>query len=309
MPLICYKDHRFGAKALEHIEFANEIIARYAEQGLSLTLRQLYYRFVAADMFPNVERSYKNLGSLVNDARLAGLMDWEAIEDRGRNLIASSHWDDPSDIMASAARSYRIDKWAGQDYRVEVWVEKQALEAVVGMAAQPLDVAYYACKGYCSQSEMWRAAQRFKEYVEADQQPVIIHLGDHDPSGIDMTRDIADRLNDLFGVRVEVDRIALNMNQIEEYEPPPNPAKMSDSRAESYVAEHGDESWELDALEPDVLQRLITDTIVSYRDDDLWEEKVAEEAEARRSLQQASGCWSAVERFVADLAKGKRGKR
>jgi hypothetical protein len=306
MPLICYKTHRFGASALEQIDFANDIIARYAAQGLSLTLRQLYYRFVAADMIPNVERSYKNLGNLVNDARLAGLMDWEAIEDRGRNLIASSHWDDPGDIIQSAARSYRIDKWADQDYRVEVWVEKQALEAVVGMAASPLDVAYYACKGYCSQSEMWRAAQRFEAYVEQGQQPVIIHLGDHDPSGVDMTRDITDRLNELFGINVEVERIALNKDQIEEYEPPPNPAKMSDSRAGAYVAEHGNESWELDALEPDVLQRLITRTIIGYRDEAQWEAKVAEEAEAREHLKQASSRWSDVESFLAKPKKGKR---
>ena len=300
MPKISYKEHRFGAAALEQIDFANRIIAAYREQGLTLTLRQLYYRFVAADKIPNVERSYKNLGNLVNDARLAGRMDWNAIEDRGRNLIASSHWDDPADIMASAARSYRIDKWEGQEYRVEVWVEKQALEAVVGMAAEPLDVAYYACKGYCSQSEMWRDAMRFKKYIDDyDQQPVIIHLGDHDPSGVDMTRDITDRFNDLFGIEVLVERIALNMDQIEEYGPPPNPAKMSDSRAGAYVEEHGDESWELDALEPATLQKLITDAIERHRDEALWEEKVAEEDAARERRGGASPRRAEAERLLA----------
>lgn len=78
---------------------------------------------------------------------------------------------------------------------------------------------------------------------------VILHLGDHDPSGIDMTRDISDRL-ELFGADVEVKRIALNWDQIDEFTPPPNPAKLSDSRAGAYIAEYGDESWELDALEP-----------------------------------------------------------
>ena len=84
---------------------------------------------------------------------------------------------------------------------------------------------------------------------------MIIHLGDHDPSGIDMTRDIQERLQ-MFGADVYVKRVALTMNQIGTYNPPPNPAKITDSRASKYIDEYGNESWELDALEPQVITDL-----------------------------------------------------
>lgn len=301
MPRICYEDKKFRGSSLTLIQQANDIIADYRAQGLSLTLRQLYYRFVAADLIPNTVRSYKRLGGIINDGRLAGLIDWNAIEDRGRNLIGPNTWDDASEIISACASQFKIDKWETQPYRVEVWVEKQALEAVIGQAADVWDVPYFACKGYTSQSEMWRGAVRFARYRNLGQKVVIIHLGDHDPSGIDMTRDISERINQLFGVRVSVDRIALNMNQIEEYKPPPNPAKMTDSRFEGYAAEFGDESWELDALEPATLNELIQDRIKKYLDDDEWEQKQLEEGDARHALQRIADNWSAVEDFVRDL--------
>jgi DNA repair exonuclease SbcCD nuclease subunit len=76
-----------------------------------------------------------------------------------------------------------------------------------------------------------------------------------------MTRDIRDRL-ELFASghlgwtdanRISVERIALNWDQVEQYSPPPNPAKLTDSRGAGYVACTATSSWELDALEPTVL--------------------------------------------------------
>lgn len=298
MPLICYTPRTFSPSSLAIIETAQAIIEDYAAQGLSLTLRQLYYRFVAAAAIENTERSYKRIGSIINDARLAGLLDWEAIEDRGRELQQRPHWDKPQDIVAAAAAQYRLDKWMNQGCRVEVWVEKQALEGVIGQAALARDCPYFACKGYNSQSEMWRAAMRFKSYRENGQYPVIIHLGDHDPSGIDMTRDITQRINDVFGVSVEVVRIALNYDQVEEYDPPPNPAKMTDSRFAAYQADHGDESWELDALEPRTLNQLILDQIDTYLDQTEYDQVVEQEAEERRLLGRVAEQWDGLLQHV-----------
>jgi aspartate/tyrosine/aromatic aminotransferase len=42
-------------------------------------------------------------------------------------------------------------------------------------------------QGYVSQSEMWGAAERLKK-VSRGKDIVILHLGDHDPSGKDMSR-------------------------------------------------------------------------------------------------------------------------
>lgn len=238
-------------------------------------------------------RSYKQLGDIINDGRLAGLIDWDAIEDRTRNMQCNSHWGSPNEIVAACARQFRFDLWADQNNYVECWVEKDALVGVLEGICTELDVPYFACRGYTSQSEMWSAAQRLIERENDGKRTFIIHLGDHDPSGIDMTRDIQDRLR-LFESEVEVRRIALNFDQIDQYNPPPNPAKTTDARYESYRALHGEESWELDALEPRVIVDLIRDEVESLMDQDVWEESLARQVEARRQLKTVSERWDDI---------------
>lgn len=262
-----YKDIRFHSKSLETIERVNAIVAEYEAQGYELTLRQVYYQLVARGFIPNNERSYKNLGSLINDGRLAGLIDWYAIVDRTRNLRGNSHWDCPEDVIDSARYSYMLDRWGNQPNYVEVWVEKDALIGIVSQICRELDVPHFSCRGYTSQSEMWSAAQRFIRQSHRESR-TIIHLGDHDPSGIDMTRDIQERM-DMFGADVYVKRVALTMEQIERFSPPPNPTKLSDARASGYIEEYGHECWELDALEPKVITSLIRDEVTALRDSDL----------------------------------------
>lgn len=278
-----YVDKKFKQPSLELIDTANRIIADYMADGYDLTLRQLYYQFVARDIIENTERSYKRMGTIINDGRMAGLIDWYAIVDRTRNLKAQSHWNDPESIISACAGSYARDKWAGQPYRVEVWIEKEALAGVLENCCPPLDINYFSCRGYVSQSEQWRAAQRLRSYSAAGQHPYIIHLGDHDPSGIDMTRDIEERLR-TFGCDATVDRIALNMDQVEEHQPPPNPAKMTDSRFQNYMENYGTESWELDALEPRMLAEIITDKVFSLRDHQLWDSACDQEKQEKMVL-------------------------
>jgi len=297
---ITYIDKSFSSKSLTLIETANNIIAEYDELGYDLTLRQLYYQMVARDIIPNQQKEYKRLGNILNDARLAGLVDWDAIVDRTRNLHMVSTWATPADIISSARRSYAIDLWQDQEYRVEVWVEKDALRGVIESIATRHQVPNFSCRGYTSASEMWATAQRLLGHIENGQTPVIIHLGDHDPSGIDMTRDITERLA-LFtdghnGDSFIAERAALNMNQIEEHNPPPNPAKETDSRFAAYTSEYGDESWELDALNPTTLDDIITSTIDKYRDDDLFDARLEQQYEEKLVLTQ-------IEKNYAEIAK------
>jgi len=296
---LCYVPKRFSQSSVETIRLAVEIIEEYEAQGYTLTLRQLYYQFVSRDLIPNSLRAYKRLGQIVNDGRLAGEISWYSIEDRTRNLSALSHWSSPADIIRSAAAGFRIDKWEGQRFRVEVWIEKEALAGVFQRVCEEEDVPFFSCRGYVSQSEMWSAAQRLAGYHEDGQIPLILHFGDHDPSGMDMTRDILDRLN-LFEGLPDVERLALNMDQVEEFNPPPNPAKITDSRFEGYLRKYGGESWELDALEPSVLSGLVRSRIIEARDRDLWEEKIEEEEGHLAVLGKASGRWGDVARFLSD---------
>ena len=295
MSYICYVPKGFSAKTEAIIDQANRIIEEYQAQGFSLTLRQLYYQFVARDLIPNVQKEYDRIGTIINNGRLAGLINWEAIEDRTRNLQALSHWSNPASIIQSAAYSYRIDKWERQPYRIEVWIEKDALVGVLERPCTNWDIAYFSCRGYTSQSEMWRAGKRLIEYSNKGQKTVILHLGDHDPSGLDMTRDIEERLY-LFMTHhgadpVDVFRIGLNRDQVDQYNPPPNPAKLTDSRAPWYIAEHGRNSWALDALEPKVIEELILEAIDKFIDKTIYNEDLKKEDRDKERLNMVADRW------------------
>ncbi len=288
MARICYVEKQFNTGSLAIIAQANEIIDEYTEQGFELTLRQLYYQFVARDLLANTQREYKRLGSIINNGRLAGRIDWDSLVDRTRNLQSLAHWNSTSEIIDACANQYRIDKWETQDIRPEIWIEKDALTGVIAGTCEDFDVSYFSCRGYTSQSEMWGAAQRMIDRFDQNDQPtLLIHLGDHDPSGLDMTRDITDRL-DLFGANCEVKRIALNMDQIDEFNPPPNPAKLTDSRCAAYITKIGYDSWELDALEPMVLAELVKTTIQSVLDPKKWKVAEAQETAGRIELAHVS---------------------
>jgi hypothetical protein len=305
MPKICYTHKRFSPDSLAIVDKANEIIGEYQAAGYDLTLRQLYYQFVARGLIANKDSEYKRLGGIVSDARLGGLIDWTAITDRTRYLRSNSHWNNPADIIQSAASSYARDKWAKQPNRVEVWIEKDALVGVIAQVCERLDVPYFSCRGYTSASEMWVAGQRLVRYVEDGQEPVILHLGDHDPSGKDMSRDIVDRLELFTGDEVRFQRLALNMDQVEQYDPPPTPAKITDSRASAYIAEFGSESWELDALDPKVLSDLIENAVCQFIDGDLWKRDERLQEKERRGLEKAASQWSAVQKYLGNGRKSK----
>jgi len=288
-----YCDMNFQNKTQKIIEIANTIINEYKEEGYDLTLRQLYYQFVARDIIPNKQSEYNKLGTAINNGRLAGLIDWNSIVDRTRRHEANAHWDSPSDIIEDSADQYAIDTRADQDNYLEVWVEKDALVGVIERACEPLDIGYLSCRGYVSQSAMWRAAMRIRRQERNGQVcTILLHLGDHDPSGIDMTRDIQDRLN-MFGSEVQVKRIALDMKQVKKYKPPPNPAKTTDSRYASYRDEYGDESWELDALDPRIITELITKQAMNYTDEDKREFLIEKQENERQEIREIADNWKA----------------
>lgn len=281
----------------------DEISADYWARGYRMTLRQLYYQLVARVVIPNTDRSYKRLGSIVDSARLAGMLDWDYIEDRTRNVYATDGGDtSPESAIQSTAGGYRRALWEDQPEHVELWVEKEALTGVVARAAREMGVNYFACRGYVSQSEMYSSAKRFASYAKYDgKKTTVLHLGDHDPSGIDMTRDIRERLALFAGEHApKVTRIALNMEQVRRYELPPNPAKVTDARFASYEAEYGDESWELDAIDVTVLHDLMVDRVRLHRDEALWAAAYERQESERQQLVDLSDNWADVVNFLGD---------
>lgn len=308
MPLESYIEKRMKPEKLALIEKAAEILADYAAQGYTLTLRGLYYQFVAREdcrhLVPeNTQQQYKRVGAAVNDGRLAGLIDWELMDDTLRQVDRPNSWDDERDAIETISRAHRLDPWDAQDHLVEVWIEKDALAGVVGPVCGRLRLPMLACRGYASQSAQWRAGQRFKDAIARGQQPVVLHLGDHDPSGIDMSRDNRDRIG-MFAETADVifRRLALNIDQVRQYNPPANFAKDTDSRHDGYVDRFGDDCWELDALEPTVLDRLIDRAASEYIDVDRWDETMEEERRQRDLLQEAHGRWPEVLKLLAKPA-------
>ncbi len=313
----CYVPKKFNEQHAWIIQWADRILTEMMEDGYVLTLRQLYYQFVARALIPeswadeeynaarglppgtvNTDRSYKRLGGIITKARRAGLLDWDTMEDRTRNRSYQSAWTDPHGILETAYKMYHVDLWEGQEQRVEVWIEKDALVGVIHNVCRENDTPYFSCRGYTSDTEMRSAAERFIENFEVHgQETVILHLGDHDPSGIDMSRDICDRLRmfmEYHADHLTVKRIALTMDQIRQFNPPPNPAKLSDARANKYIARYGSSSWELDALDPHYMSQLIQDAVDEEKDATTWLARCSEQEEQREQLKMLHAKWPEV---------------
>jgi len=282
-----FVEKTFTAASQRNIELVNAILEEYRKQGFRLSLRQLYYQLVARDYIPNNTRSYKNLGALVSNARQAGLIDWSMIEDRNRETSIPGHWENPGQIVSAAAAQFRINKWDRQPWHIEVMVEKDALSGVLAPVCSRLDIGITANKGYSSSSTMYEIGKRLKYRAGYGRKQIcVLYLGDHDPSGIDMTRDVEERLKLYSGLdELEVVRLALNWDQIEQWRPPENPAKETDARFGAYVRRFGGSSWELDAIEPRQLADLVEEAVFSRRDVDLWDDAVRRENEMREELQ------------------------
>lgn len=295
-----YKHWRPNEKSEALVAIAQGIIEDYQREGYTLTLRQLYYQFVARDLIENSERSYKNLGTVITKARMAGMLDWEAIEDRNREHKEFWFQEDETSVIQRLPNYIQFDQWDRQPFYVEVWVEKEALGNVVSRACDPYLVPHMSCKGYLSSSEAWRAGKRYEQKLYDGKRCVLIHLGDHDPSGIDMTRDNRDRI-DLFTRmpdEVEVVRLALNRDQIDQFNPPPNPAKITDSRAKEYIKRFGSTSWELDALEPQVMTQMIQGEITKYIDDSIWNEVASEQEDVEHLLSKLHSRWPDIKNLL-----------
>jgi hypothetical protein len=268
------------AKTRVLIRQADEILNEYAAQGFVLTVRQLYYQFVARDLIENKQASYDKLGGIVGNARESGRLDWAYIEDRGRNLEQVTTWGSPAEIVQACVKQYKRDKWDSQPRRVEIWVEKDALLGVIERAVQGIDVPYMSCRGYPSISMLYEASRRLGDAL-------ILHLGDHDPSGIDATRAITEKLA-LYGSASEVRRIALTWEQVQKYSPPPNFAKEEDTRFNSYRHKYGTECWELDALEPQVIVDVIQDEVNTLIDHVEWDSTLEQETDEQKALREVA---------------------
>lgn len=259
-----------------------KVLAQYA--GTPVTVRQLYYRLVAGGIIPNNVRSYKNIISATTDWRRAGTIPIAAFQDLTRGMDHNdTGWrsDDPEGWLRAwvkeglnRARDYKLARWFGQPERVIVAVEKQALEGPFSVVCQEKEVDLVVCKGYPSLSYLREIAVSMKQKsVSAGRTLTFLYFGDHDPSGQDIPRSVREDLAGLFDIHLVYERVALNPNQVAKMHLIPAPVKPTDSRTPGFVAEYGEDVYELDAIEPDTLQELIRDTVDAHFVDSVYEER------------------------------------
>ena len=266
------------------LERINSIINEYARQGYTLTLRQLYYQLVSRDIVPNKDAEYKKVGKILTKGRMGGMVDWEAIEDRIRVPKLDYSVNDIPHALEDTVRQYKLNRQKGQANYIELWVEKDALSGVLRRITDHYHIRLMVNRGYSSCTALHDAYERILNAEQVyGQSAHILYLGDHDPSGLDMIRDIEDRLNE-FGVFPEVIPIGLTMGQIETYNPPTNPAKITDSRAKWYIENYGDKSWEVDALNPKILHELVKENVERLIDMDKYNDQVDQEEEDKEKM-------------------------
>lgn len=304
MALETFIEKKFTAAHKQVIKQANQIIEEYAAQGYRLTLRQIHYQFVARDWYENTQQNYKRLGNILDAARKAGRVDWDAIEDRTRGLRRIPVWQSPESALERIQKLFKLDPWDEQPKlrRIEVWVEKDAAVGIVEPTCNALRIPYFSCRGYSSSSGLYEAGKRLEAYRNAGYENLILYLGDHDPSGVQMTDVSGERVQMYSGGEIDFRRIALTLEQIEEHNPPPNFVKETDSRTKWYIDNFGTEDcWELDALKPSVVDALIRAHVEPLIDKEAWDKTMAAEKDHRDTLKEIISNWDRTKAAPAML--------
>lgn len=282
-----FRDIRLSTKNKVRLNTIEDIVYDYQEQGYRMTLRQLYYQLVSRDIIPNKVSEYGKLSRLLKEGRMGGIIDWDAIEDRLRVPYLPYYASNPKDAINDIVNSYRLDRQQGQDTQVEVWVEKDALSGVLKPITSEYHINLLVNRGYASATAIH---DLFTRIVTSNKKIKLYYLGDFDPSGLDIVRDINQRVNEMLdgggydGSIFELERIGITQQQIQEYNPPPNPAKLSDTRAKEFVRKFGKYSWEVDALPPETLHILLRSKIETSINLDMYNAVLEQEHIDREKL-------------------------
>jgi len=272
------------------VAYVNEILAQYP---MKLTLRQIYYRLVANYDYPNTKSAYTQLSKQLVKARNRRDIDETRIEDRSREFLGGEDYafetvkefiEYQTAMFLDSPRHYSRKIWTTQPEFIIIWVEKDALSRVIHSVANRFNVITAPSRGYASFTYIKEAIEK----LPLDKDIIILHFADHDPSGLDMTRDLETRFKEYlpneFKGTLQVERVALNYDQVRYYNLPPNPTKSADPRSINYIRHFGNECWELDAIEPGELQSIVNNAIVRHIDDDIWNETLEQERQDKEKL-------------------------
>ncbi len=280
------------------IETGTPIVQSY---GGNITLRALHYRLVAAHGMTNTIRHYRRVVDAMTTARWGGIVAFDDFLDHdretlGRTAFEQTNLDDKVDEAQAQIEawmtSYRKNRWENQPTYIEVFIEKKALQGVFQSPCRSKSIALNPCKGYPSLTYLHDACMRLQRAHDDGKSVVILYYGDHDPSGDDIPRSIVDNLRRMGLQDFELKRMLLTREQVVEWNLPPAPTKMTDSRAQSW---DGVGQVELDAIEPHELARMVTQHIDDEFDKQLYVELIDQESIEREEFQ------SQLKEFVQSL--------
>lgn len=258
----------------------NEIIGEY---DIKLTVRQIYYRLVVGNVMPNTRSYYNSFDSILTTLRKKGLVDPAAIEDRSRQTIGGDvqkirtpeeFFKATLNYLKESWKDYDLPLWTSQESYIEVWLEKDALSALVSEVCNRYRVLLFPNRGYSSYTMIREAMPRL---FLREQNQMILYFGDHDPSGLQAIDRIKKDLKEEDLPSENVIPIALTMDQVKEHGLPSQPVKLSDTRAKWYIEKYGTrECWELDALPPDTLQAIVDKAIRDQINQQVWDKELEE---------------------------------
>jgi hypothetical protein len=272
-------------------------LAILAEQN-PMTVRQLFYRLVSANVIPNDTPSYLRVSECMTKARDDGRCSFDWIADRSRPDYRAGGFIDAVEYANTVRGAYSKNHWETQPEHVELWVEKDAIIGSIERTCKDLGVTIRVGRGYWSTT----AAHEIAEYFDTIEKPITaFYLGDHDPSGRDIPRDLEERVR-RYGRRsiFDVERLAIHKADIIAFDLPPLPLKKkadgsdSDPRAKKFRVEHGTQAVELDALPPVELRRRIEEAIKRHTDESAWEESVQIEIAEKGRIAEAVNQWSSM---------------
>jgi hypothetical protein len=251
-----------GRRTRCDMQAIREGLWRIVRNDRPMTVRQVFYRAVSAGLVGKTEVEYKGtVGRLLVEMRRAGVLPYGWIADNTRWMRKPRTWHGLQDMLEEQTRLYRRALWDSQEYRCEVWLEKDALAGVILDVTDPWDVPLMVTRGYPSLSFLHEAA----EAINDDGKPTAIYyLGDHDPSGEDIPRKVEEELIERADVAIDFQKLAVTVDQIGEFQLPTRPTKRTDSRAKNFEGE----SVEVDAIPPAALRALVEDAITALVDTD-----------------------------------------
>ena len=262
-----------------------------AKAAQPITGRGIGYKLFAAGLIPSMDRPVmQRVYRLLKEAREQGMIPWEWIVDETRKLERRPRWDDPADFVATVSRAYRRDYWNQQPVRVEVWSEKGTVRGVLAPVLDRYGVGFRVMHGFSGATTIYDVAQ------DDDGRPLIVlYVGDYDPSGMYMSEhDLPDRLAEYGGDHVDVTRIALLREDLDDLPSFPASDKKKDTRHSWFVRNFGDQCWELDAMDPNDLRDLVEEAIQNEIEQEAWDRCAVTEKAEQESLRTVLDSWKGV---------------